>query len=236
MTNLHGNCNIINYSFPVITFPTEKGGFVKYCMDGLGCFVENTSVLMASNKNNPFRVSTVRSLAVAAAMPIVAVPIQEVQLLDYAVAHKTINASYGLTASTNESIYLGLSDKDPYTSDQQRQRDEYKINDTDWNEVAFEEVNGSSTAKLALHNDWINQKGYQEDAVVNLNLPEQGISGMFRIISIKHILPQKKTTDEDKFDDYDYRPVTAIFTHVSDPLYHHNFCRSFRRLRLETKT
>jgi hypothetical protein len=39
------------------------------------------------------------------------------------------------------------------------------------NEVIFEEVHGNSTAKLALHNDWINHKGYQEDAVVNMNPP-----------------------------------------------------------------
>jgi len=154
---------------------------------------------------------------------IVAVPIQEVQLLDYAVAHETVNAGYGLTANRDKDTYSGLTDKDPYTSDQQRKRDEYQINDTDWNEVVFEEVNGTSTAKLALHNDWINQKGYHEAAVVNLNLPEQGISGPFRITSIKHILPPKKPADENESDDYDYRPVTAIFTHVSDQVYNIDF-------------
>ncbi len=83
----------------------------------------------------------------------------------------------------------------------------------------FEEVLGASTAKFALHDDWIDQKGYEVDGVVNLNLPEQGINGPFRIISIRHILPQKKPTDEDEGDDYDYRPVTALFTHESDQVY-----------------
>ena len=202
---------------------SQKVGFAKYCMNGFGCFVENTQVLMVSNLSNPFRVSNVKSLTVPAAMPIIAIPIQEVKLLEYAVAHETVNTSYDLTASINTDAYLRFRDKDPYTSDQQRKRDEYKINDTNWNEVIFEEVNGRSTAKLALHKDWINQKGYHEKAVVNLNLPEQGISGSFRITSIRHILPQKKPTDDDKSDNYDYRPVTGIFTHVSDQIYNLEF-------------
>ena len=187
---------------------------------------KDTPVLVANTNYhntsiNPFR-NNRKALMVAAAMPIVAVPIQEVQLLEYAVAHETVNAGYGLTASTDD-VYLGLLDKDPYTSDQQRERDEYEINDTDWNEVVFEEVNGSSTAKLALHNDWLNQKGYQVDAVVEMNLPEQGISGPFKIISIKHIIPQKKPVDEDESDEYDYRPVTALFTHESNQVYNISF-------------
>ena len=177
--------------------------------------------MLAANKNYSF--PNAKSLAMAAAMPIVAVPIQEVQLLDYVVAHETVNSTYGLTANVDEDIYLGLMDKDPYTSDQQRERDQYELDDENWNEVVFEEVYGGSIAKLALHNDWINQKGYQVDAVVEMNLPEQGISGPFKITSIKNILPQKKPADEDTSDDYDYRPVTAIFTHVSDQVYNIDF-------------
>ncbi len=184
---------------------------------------KDTPVLVA-NKNynssdNPFKISNAKSLAVAAAMPIVAVPIQEVQLLDYAVAHETVNSTYGLTASTDDDIYLGLLDKDPYTSDQQRERDEYEINDTDWNEVVFEEVNGGSTAKLALHIHWIEKQSYEIDAVVNLDLPEMGISGPFRITSIKHILPQKKPADDDEADDYDYKPVTGLFIHEASDVW-----------------
>ena len=37
-----------------------------------------------------------------------------------------------------------LMDNDPYTSDQQRSRDQYEINDTDWNKVSFTEVIGTS--------------------------------------------------------------------------------------------
>jgi len=199
-------------------------GKVTYCEAGLGgCFVKDTPVLMASNANQFSLRNSTKALAMAAAMPIVAVPIQEVQLLDYAVAHETVNSTYGLTASVDDDIYLGLLDKDPYTSDQQRERDEYEINDTDWNEVVFEEVHGSSTAKLALHNDWIYWKGYQVDGVVTLDLPEKGISGPFRITSIKHIIPQKKPVDDDVVDDYDYRPVTALFTHESNQVYNIDF-------------
>lgn len=198
-------------------------GFYRYCVGELGCFTKDTPVLMANtfiNSNqSKFKISNAKSLAVAAAMPIVAVPIEEVQLLDYALAHETVNSTYGLSASTDDDIYLGLLDKDPYTSDQQRERDEYEINDTDWNEVVFEEVNGGSTAKLALHNGWIKQKGYQVDGVVNLDLPEQGISGPFKITSIKHIIPQKKPVDDDEGDDYNYKPVTALFTHESNQVY-----------------
>lgn len=188
-----------------------------------GCFVKDTPVLMANkNYTNPFR-NTGKALAMAAAMPIVAVPIQEVQLLEYAVAHETVNAGHGLTASTGEDIYQGLIDKDPYTSDQQRERDEYELDDENWNEVVFEQVLGGSTAKLALHNDWINDKGYQVDAIVEMNLPEQGISGPFRITSIKHIIPQKKLANDDETDEYNYRPVTALFTHESDQVYDISF-------------
>jgi len=69
----------------------------------------------------------------------------------------------------------------------------------------------TSTAKLALHTDWITQNNYQLDAVVNMNLPEQGISGPFRITSIEHILPQKQPVDEDAGKGFVFRPATGIF-------------------------
>jgi hypothetical protein len=185
----------------------------KCAILGKGCFIKDTPVLIASN---PFR-NTTAAYALAA-MP-VAVPIQDVQLLDYAVAHKSVNSTYGLTASTNEDIYIGLLDKDPYTSDQQRERDEYKINDTDWNEVTFEQADGTSTCKLALNNDWISEHNYSVDGIVNMNLPEQGISGPFKITSIKHIFPQKKPVDEDENDEWEYRPVTGLFTHQSNDVW-----------------
>ena len=206
----------------------EKGSdlakkIIKCKILGKGCFVRNTPVLMARSSNQFSLKNTGKAMAMAAVLPIVAVPIQEVQLLDYAVAHETVNSAYGITASVDDDIYLGLTGKDPYTSDPQRERDRYEINDIDWHEVVFEEVHGSSTAKFALHIDWVNQKGYQVDAVINLNLPEQGISRPFRITSIKHIIPQKRPTDEDESDDYGYRPVTALFTHVSDQVYNISF-------------
>ncbi len=186
-----------------------------------GCFVKDTPVLVA-NKNYNLNFPNTKSLAVAAAIPIIAVPIQEVQLLDYAVAHETVNSTDGLTASVDDEIYLGLM-KDPYTSDQQRQRDEFEINDTDWSEVVFEEVLGGSIAKLALHEYWINRKGYEVNDIVEMNLPEQGINGPFRISSIKHIIPQKKPVDDDEWDDYGYKPVTALFIHQSNQVFNIDF-------------
>jgi len=179
-----------------------------------GCFVQNTPILMASSTNQFSLRNSVTGLALAA-MPI-AVPIQEVNLFDYAVAHKSVNASYGLTASTDATYIL---DKDPYTSDEQRSRDHYEINDTDWSEVTFEQMLGSSKCKLALHQEWIAQNNYTVEAVVNMNLPEQGISGPFKITSIRHITPQKKPVDEDETDDYAYRPVTGLFVHESNDVW-----------------
>jgi hypothetical protein len=175
----------------------------------LRCFVKDTPVLMA---NNPFKVP-VGAYALAAA-PFIAAPIQNVQLLDYAVTNETVNSDYGQVCSSD--TYMGLFNKDIYTSDQQRERDRFELNNEDWNEVVFEEIEGSSVAKLALHKAWIEKNGYELNAVVPLYLPEQGISGPFKITSIKHILPQKKPVDDYLSDDYSYRPVTALISHTSD--------------------
>ena len=188
--------------------------FFKCKILGKGCFVKDTPVLMA---NSSFR-KTAQTLALSATLPMVTVPIQEVQLLDYAVAHETINASNQLTASTND-IYFNGFEKDPYTSEQQKERDQFEIDDENWNEVVFEEVDGGSTAKLALHNNWISDKGYQVDAIVEMNLPEMGISGPFRITSIKHIIPQKKPVDDDEIDNYGYKPVTGLFIHAASDVW-----------------
>jgi Pretoxin HINT domain len=188
---------------------------MKCAILGKGCFIKDTPVLMAGN---PFRNTTVA--CAMASLPIVSVPIQDLQLFDYAVAHKSVNASYGLTASTDDTYILN---KDPYTSDQQSSRDQYEINDTDWSEVTFEQVLGSSKCKLALHQEWIAQNNYTVEAVVNMNLPEQGISGPFKITSIRHILPQKEPKDEDSNDDYEYKPVTGLFIHQSYQVYNISF-------------
>ena len=220
-------------------FCIKKGSDVRKCTSFLGCFTKNTPVLMVSKRSDfqsenrdtksRFSERTVQSLAqlgdslknttaayAMVALPIISIPIQDVQLFDYAVAHKSVNSSYGLTASSDDTFIIG---KDPYTSDQQRSRDQYEINDTDWNEVSFEEVNGTSTCKLALHSDWISNHDYTVDGIINMNLPEQGISGPFRITSIKHIIPQKKPVDEDPNDEWEYRPVTGLFTHLSNDVW-----------------
>jgi broad specificity polyphosphatase/5'/3'-nucleotidase SurE len=59
--------------------------------------------------------------------------------------------------------------------------------------------------------DRITQNNHQLDAIVNINLPEQGISGPFRITTIKHLLPQKRPEDEDAGKGFVFRPVTGIF-------------------------
>ncbi len=171
---------------------------------------------MAGNTNQLTLRNSIPAYAIASLPLISPVPIQEVQLLDYAVAHKTVNSSYGLTANASDTYVIG---KDPYTSDEQRVRDQYEINDTDWHEVSFKEVIGLSSCKLALHQDWIESHDYMVDGIVNMNLPEQGISGPFKITSIRHIQPQKIPVDEDPDDDYEYRPVTGLFTHQSDDVY-----------------
>ncbi len=177
---------------------------------------KSTPILMAGTANQFSLRHSVPAYAMAALPLISPVPIQEVQLLDYAVAHKTVNSSYGLTANASETYVIG---KDPYTSDEQRVRDQYEINDTDWHEVSFKEVNGLSSCKLALHQDWIKSHDYMVDGIVNMNLPEQGISGPFKITSIRHIQPQKIPVDEDPDDEYEYRSVTGLFTHQSDDVY-----------------
>ena len=212
-----------NATSKVDNIPELRAKMARCKILGTGCFVNDTPVLMARKSNQFSLRNSTKVMAAAASMPIVAVPIQEVQLLDYAVAHETVNSTYGLTANTDDDIYLDLMNKDSYTSDQQRERDQYQLDDENWNEVVFEEVYGSSTAKLALHNDWINQRAYQVDAVVEMNLPEQGISGPFRITSIKHILPQKKPKRNKLVSDFVFQPITAIFTHISDEVWNLNF-------------
>ena len=159
-------------------------------------------------------------------------PIQDVSLLTYTLTHKTVNsasdsennASYNLTASADDTYKIDTRkapsrSQDLYTSEEQRIRDQYEIDEDNWHEVAFEEVNGTSTCRLALHNDWIINHGYAVDGIVEMNLPEQGISGPFKITAIKHILPQKKPVDEDPDDEWEYKPVTGLFTHRSDQVH-----------------
>ncbi|MBC6992874.1 Hint domain-containing protein [Neolewinella lacunae] len=136
------------------------------------------------------------------------VPIDSVQLFDYVVAHATINQP------DDPEAY------DPYTSAQQRQRDNYELDSTNWYEVGFAEVNGSSSCRLALHQEWMAVQGIAEvGQLYHLNLPEQGLSGPAHVTSIRHILPQKRPVDENPDDDFGFQPVTAIFTHRSNDVW-----------------
>jgi len=217
-----------NFTGDLVQKSPSKTFLCKLKITG-GCFIKDTLGLMA-NKNHPYTLKNAGLGLAMAAMPMVsAVPIQDVQLLDYAVAHTTVNSrgdkvQNRLLASADDTYYGLMSAKptttnDPYTSDQQRSRDQYQINETDWHEVVFEQVNGTSSCKLALHNDWITNHGYNVDGIVNMNLPEMGISGPFRITSIRHIIPQKKPIDEDDNDEWEYRPVTGLFTHQSNDVW-----------------
>jgi hypothetical protein len=132
-------------------------------------------------------------------------PIDSVQLLQYAVCHQTINQPAGPEAY------------DPYTSAQQRERDHYEVDSLNWFEVVFQPLNSSSYCKLALHQDWMRRQGI--DSVGHyqyLSLPEQGITGLSQVTSIRHILPQKQPEDDKLTDDYGFQPVTGIFVHGSD--------------------
>ena len=168
---------------------------------GKGCFVAGTPVLLAG---------------------MVATPIEEVELFDWAIAHETVNMTNQLTASI-EDPYLRNFENTPYTSDQQRRRDQYELNDSDWYEVIFEELKGSSYCKLALHKDWMQAKGIEKvGSIHHLNMPEQGIRGNSVVTSIKHILPQKRPVD-DEDDSYTYKPVTGVFVHQSDHVWNLKF-------------
>ena len=210
--------SFIGYKDTPVLMVSKRSDFQSENRDTESRFSERTvqsfAQLCESLKN------TTSAYALAAHPLVTPVPIQDVQIFDHAVTHKSVSSSYGLTASNDDTFIIG---KDPYTSDQQRSRDQYEINDNDWNEVAFEEVNGTSTCKLALHNDWITNHDYTVDGIIKMNLPEQGISGPFRITSIKHIKPQKKPVDEDPNDDYEYKPVTGLFIHHSDQVHNINF-------------
>ena len=167
----------------------------------------------------------------AASLPFI-FPTQQTPLLTYALTHNTVNtasyiesnASSGLSANADDTYKIDnrkepSRSQDLYASEEQRRRDQYEIDEGNWHEVAFEEVNGTSTCRLALHSDWILNHGYAVDGIVAMNLPEQGISGPFKITAIKHILPQKKPVDEGPDDEWEYKPVTGLFTHRSDQVH-----------------
>ncbi len=180
---------------------------VSHCeVLSLGCFVKNTPVYIARNKLNSLATGLIFTIS-----PILhTIPIQEVQLFDYVLAHTTVNSSSGLTAGMEDfqSVYSDL-----YVSQDQRTRDQYEINDKDWYEVSFDQILGSSECKLALHKDWIKRNNYLIDNIIYLELPEQRISGPFRITSIKKLMPKEVPVDSDTFDSFEYRPVTGLFVH-----------------------
>ncbi|MEM9546231.1 MAG: Hint domain-containing protein [Bacteroidota bacterium] len=220
----YGIKKIADLSKFVTALKNSPSKFVsKFCDLGRGCFVEGTPVMVMGNEywntdyTNQFYDGQI------AGPHMMSVPIQEVQLLDYVVAHKSINLDHGLLASTDDHLFYNMAQEDFLTSDQQRLRDKYELNDTDWNEVVFHEMNGNTIAKFALHIDWIIQNQYAVENIVKLQLPEQGVDGFFKVVSIKHILPQKKPELSPEDSEYDFRPVTALISHPSDDVYQIEF-------------
>ncbi len=160
------------------------------------------------------------------------IPIQDITLLDYAVTLKSVNSaslgesnvSFGLTANGDDAYIIDTRREpsrshDLYKSGEQKRGDQYEIDEDNWHKVAFKEVYSTSTCRLELHIDWMKNHGYTVDGIVEMNLLEQGISSPFKITSIRHIQPQKIPGDEDPDDDYEYRPVTGLFTHQSNDVY-----------------
>lgn len=187
---------------------------IKCKILGTGCFIEDTPVLVAPNTIP----KSGKVYALASGLPFLAMPIQDVPLLSWVPANQFVNGQNDFIASVDDVVYLSLGLQDNYTSAQQKDRDEYRINEEDWYSVSFEQLDGTSKCHFALHSDWIKNQGYEAEKVVILNLPEQGINGPFRVTAIKHILPQKKP-EGDAGDGYDWEPVTALFEHESNQVY-----------------
>ncbi len=83
----------------------REKGFYRYCINGLGCFIKDTPVLMAGN---PFK--NIAPAVALAGMPLVA-PIQDVQVDDMVKAYH--NEDMYLTASNEDDIYVpGWQDYD----------------------------------------------------------------------------------------------------------------------------
>ena len=212
------------------------------------CLIKDTPILMVSNRsgkqdqNEAIRngfidyepsqtwlglgnslKNSIPAYAMAALPLVTPVPIQEVQLFDYAVAHKSINSSYGLTASNDDTFII---DKDPYTSDQQRTRDQndqkVSIYDRDWSDTKSLQNAGTETNWISASTN-VSKTGWNVGDIQYLNMPEIGINGPFKITSIKHIIPQKKPIDEDPRDEWEYRPVTGLFIHHSHQVHNITF-------------
>jgi len=178
---------------------------------GKGCFIENTKVSIASLEKDD---------GVTAAYGIEYKSIQEIELLDYVVSHKYVNQRNNLTANLKEE-FVAVLGTNPYTSEDQIKRDKYDIHQGRWFEVTFDQMNGGSQAKFALNEKWIEKKGYKEGGIAKLLLPEQGVNGLFRITSIRHIIPQKVIAEENEIESGDYalKPITALFLHQTDEIY-----------------
>ena len=111
--------SFIGYKDTPVLMVSKRSDFQSENRDTESRFSERTvqsfAQLCESLKN------TTSAYALAAHPLVTPVPIQDVQIFDHAVTHKSVSSSYGLTASNDDTFIIG---KDPYTSDQQRSSDQ----------------------------------------------------------------------------------------------------------------
>jgi hypothetical protein len=163
-----------------------------------GCFVAGTSVLTAGLEQ---------------------VPIENISLGTAVYSHATINQTNNLTVSATTTLY-----DDPFTSQNQKEVDQIDTDAEQWYQVEFalQQINGHiSTAKLVRPQSWLNKHQISKTtAKVWLSMPEQGLNGYATLTSLAHFRFTKIPADDNQNDDYKLRPVTGIFEHYSNDVWH----------------
>ncbi len=181
---------------PLSEKATQKKNWL--CGIGLGCFAAGTPVMTYDSSG------------------INQTPIEQLQMLHHVVANSKVNGESNLRSSIADISDRQVDQYDYLTSIQQYERDRYSIAEGDcWLEVNCKAADGNSICRLALHEDWLSQHPILEDSIMYLNMPEMGMEGPFRITTIKHVLPQKIIEPNNLNEDYEIKPITGIFAHLS---------------------
>ena len=202
---------------------TTQTGFLRFCLKGLGCFIKNTPVLMANtfintSKNtnqNRFKISNAKSLAVAAAMPIVAMPIQDVQVDDMVKAYH--HEEMYLTASNDaDDIYVpGWQDYDYLDiTPETWQVGKFVITEEDGNVV---EIEANRPKK------WFESLGVEKIGNSTfLVMEEFGVYGNAELLELKRTVIETrnfKLNENEKVD----RPVITTFKRVANEISDYTF-------------
>ena len=181
------------------------------CMDGINCFPSGTVIYakdsLVGNSGTVYQSKSGVS---------VMVPIEDLPLLSNIMTHRFASENTTLLASNDKNQFYSY---DTHTSIDQKLRDQYEINNTDWYEVNFKSHYTTSSCSFAMHKDWIQKNQYKVGAITQLNIVEQGMYGQFIVTSIKHIVPQKKPADDNPDDEFEWRPITGRFVHESNDVY-----------------